>query len=85
MIEVAAVFALVVVWLVVGALVVRRAIARGEVVDVRVTPRSPDADADADAELIQWYEQTAARLRAAGYEGEARAFEDELQRQLLRK
>lgn len=81
MIEVAAVFALVVVWLVVGALVVRRAIARGEVVDVRVTPRSPDAD----AELVQWYEQTAARLRAAGYEGEARAFEDELQRQLLRK
>lgn len=81
MTEVAAVFALVVVWLVVGALVVRRALARGEVVDVRVTPRSPEAD----AELVQWYEQTAARLRAAGYEGEARAFEDELQRQLLRK
>ncbi len=81
MTEVAAVFALVVVWLVVGALVVRRALARGEVVDVRVTPRSPDAD----AELVQWYEQTAARLRAAGYEGEARAFEAELQRQLLRK
>lgn len=81
MIDLFAVFVLVSVWCLIGALVVRRALARGEVVDVRVTPRSPEAD----AELVQWYEQTAARLRAAGHEGEARAFEDELQRQLLRK